>query len=432
MVTTQLLILGNGFDLHCGLKSSYNDFFRNSILDTIGERYGLKHMEAGVSGFWECLLLNYYKVFGESNYNWCDIETIIRDSLWLVVFGERFAESSNINHGLWKSALECTKLNRDPHDESKNMSDMIEKYIFVYCAMFIYNLLASNKDYSEEEKLQLLINQILQELHNFEKRFCKYIRDNIFNPHNGKELNTKYIINAVNLLAQITGFSSADFQDMDDIIDTDEDFEDEEILPYGLSYVEQEEQKLSHDFSRLSYTNILSFNYTNIFDILGVASPCAYSNVHGKLCSVQCTEECNKSSVIFGIDDTLIQSQEINTELRQFSKTYRKMMDTSTPISILPPNNNRSIEIKFYGHSLSEADYSYFQSIFDYYDLYGNNNVSLVFYYSKGYEQNDAIYRLINSYGKTLVNKEQGKNLMHKLLLENRLKIVELLDNVLV
>ena len=35
----QLLILGNGFDLHCGLKSSYKDFFRSEILDTIGERY---------------------------------------------------------------------------------------------------------------------------------------------------------------------------------------------------------------------------------------------------------------------------------------------------------------------------------------------------------------------------------------------------------
>lgn len=104
------------------------------------------------------------------------------------------------------------------------------------------------------------------------------------------------------------------------------------------------------------------------------------------------------------------------------------MTDTSAPLSILPPNNNKPIEIKFYGHSLNEADYSYFQSIFDFYDLYANNNVSLVFYYSEGHEQNDAIYRLINSYGKTLANKDQGKNLMHKLLLENRLKIVELSD----
>ena len=75
---------------------------------------------------------------------------------------------------------------------------------------------------------------------------------------------------------------------------------------------------------------------------------------------------------------------------------------------------------------MSEADYSYFQSIFDYYNLYSNNNVSLLFYYSEGYEQTDAIYNLINEYGKTLSNKEQGKNLLHKLLLENRLKIIKI------
>ena len=101
------------------------------------------------------------------------------------------------------------------------------------------------------------------------------------------------------------------------------------------------------------------------------------------------------------------------------------MFDTSAPTSILPPNN-MPLTIIFYGHSLSKADYSYFQSIFDYYDIYSNNNVSLIFYYSEGYEQTDAIYELINSYGKTLSNKDQGKNLIHKLLLENRLKIEQI------
>ncbi len=102
------------------------------------------------------------------------------------------------------------------------------------------------------------------------------------------------------------------------------------------------------------------------------------------------------------------------------------MLDTSAPINILPSKDNNEIEIKFYGHSLSEADYSYFQSIFDYYNLYSNDKVSLVFYYSKGYEQYEAIYKLINVYGRTLANENQGKNLMHKLLLENRLKIEEI------
>ena len=102
------------------------------------------------------------------------------------------------------------------------------------------------------------------------------------------------------------------------------------------------------------------------------------------------------------------------------------MFDTNNPNNILPKNDGTPIEIKFYGHSLSEADYSYFQSIFDYYHIYDNSNVSLLFYYSEGYEQIDSIYKLINDYGKTMINQDQGKNLIHKLLLENRLKIIKL------
>ena len=82
MHTSQLLVLGNGFDLHCGLKSSYKDFFQSTILDTIGEHYGSRQMKAGVSGFWETLLFGYYKIHsGNTDYNWCDIETIIKDTL---------------------------------------------------------------------------------------------------------------------------------------------------------------------------------------------------------------------------------------------------------------------------------------------------------------------------------------------------------------
>ena len=102
------------------------------------------------------------------------------------------------------------------------------------------------------------------------------------------------------------------------------------------------------------------------------------------------------------------------------------MLSSNDGTHILPAKNNQLIEIKFYGHSLNEADYSYFQSIFDYYNLYENTNVSLIFYYSKGFEQTDKVYQLINTYAKTLSNKDQGNNLTHKLLLENRLKIVEI------
>lgn len=275
-------------------------------------------------------------------------------------------------------------------------------------------------------KLQLLLEHLLQELHNFEKRFCKYIKNNIVNPKNEQIINTPYIINAINLLAELTNFSKPEYETLGKIIDVQAVLEMERTSPNMSISVPKKKNVLDDEFSLLSNTHILSFNYTNLFDILEVESPCVYNNVHGKLCNAACEENCNSSNIIFGIDDVIIQSQNASSELRMFSKTYRKMFDTNTQTSMLPKNNNTPLEIKFYGHSLNSADYSYFQSIFDYYNLYSNSNISLIFYYSKGYEQNDEIYKLINTYGETLSNQKQGKNLIHKLLLENRLKIVEI------
>lgn len=415
MHSSQLLILGNGFDLHCGLKSSYKDFFQSTILDTIGGRYDLQQMKAGVSGFWETLLFGYYTTFGKVNYNWCDIETIIKNTVLAI---------GNRNKGLAFEALESVKRREDPN-EIKSVYGTIEHLIYTNCMSIFYDTLYSGKTYSDNEAYSLLINRILQELHKFERGFCKYIKNNIVNPNNEKEYNTQYIVNAMNLLNTLTGFTDIRYETIDDIIERQEEAYYKPISPTMYQSDWREKHILSQEFSNLHSVNILSFNYTALFDILGVQSPCLYNNVHGKLCMNKCAENCASCNIIFGIDDIVIQSQEENFELHKFSKTYRKMLIADAETSILPKIDNQMVEIKFYGHSLSEADYSYFQSIFDYYNLYENSKVSLMFYYSKGFEQTDEVYRLINTYGKTLSNKDQGKNLTHKLLLENRLKIIE-------
>ena len=414
MHSSQLLILGNGFDLHCGLKSAYKDFFQSTILDTIGGRYGLPQMKAGVSGFWETLLYGYYTTFGKVNYNWCDIETIIKNTVLAI---------GNHNKGLAFEALESVKRREDPN-EIKSVYGTIEHFLYIKCMSIFYDILYSGKTYSDDEAYSLLINRILQELHKFERRFCKYIKDNITNPNNEKEFNTQYIVNAMNLLKTLTGFTDIQYETIDDIIEQQEEEYWEQLSSNTSQLARKEINVLSKEFANLHSVNILSFNYTALFDILGVQSPCLYNNVHGKLCMNKCAENCSTSNIIFGIDDTIVQTQNENSEIHKFSKTYRKMLYANTETRVLPTKDN-ALEIKFYGHSLSEADYSYFQSIFDYYNLYENSKVSLMFYYSKGFEQTDEVYRLINTYGKTLSNKDQGKNLTHKLLLENRLKIIE-------
>lgn len=423
---SQLIIIGNGFDLHCGLKSSYKNFFRNEILNVFSEQCGYPTIKNGCEGFWEELLFHYYLENENCDYLWCEIETIIKTSLFQICFGDDYNLQNIISNGIWKKAFQYAKSLRNIN-EDKNFENAIKNYIFNYLLKFFIANLQYMYNKSDREIMQFVIQHLLEELNNFEIRFCNYIKKQIFDNNNLGQFNENYIVNSMNLFAKIIGIESINYKSIQDIITS------KEIASWGQDISSNTSNHnfkkiniLNESFKSFNFINILSFNYTHIFDILDVKSPCQYNNVHGKICNRKCQMGCRATKIIFGIDDYLIQKNIETKELCQFSKTYRKMSDTMSPINILPNNEDSSLAIKFYGHSLSEADYSYFQSIFDYYNLYSNGKLCLIFYYSKGFEQKDAIYNLINTYGKTLSNPDQGKNLMHKLILENRLKIVEI------
>ncbi|HFE9497204.1 TPA: hypothetical protein ACGAXP_001974, partial [Streptococcus agalactiae] len=151
-------------------------------------------------------------------------------------------------------------------------------------------------------------------------------------------------------------------------------------------------------------------------------------NIHGTL---------NDKNIIFGIDyDSLIDIQkDKNVTLPvEFTKSYRILQNGNIFQYPIP---SELTFIKFYGHGLGEADYSYFQSIFDSINLYSSDTV-LIFYWSC-YNENireqiksqqvHAVHKLIEKYGDTFNNKNHGRNLFTKLQLENRLIIQEILYN---
>ncbi|SEU02785.1 Bacteriophage abortive infection AbiH [Enterococcus malodoratus] len=169
--------------------------------------------------------------------------------------------------------------------------------------------------------------------------------------------------------------------------------------------------------------NVLSFNYTSPFSISGLSTIkiSGLKNVHGSI---------DESNTIFGIDEF----SDAAAEFVKFTKTYRTLSMTKNHSEKLYSKNLQTI--KFFGHSLGEADYSYFQSIFDGIDLYGSD-VKFIFYYSRFHEhENDnnnedelqyqRITKLLKRYGETRENNFHGKNLMHKLILEGRISIVDL------
>lgn len=402
----QLLIIGNGFDLACELKSKYIDFYNSSIKG----KYFFD--PDNVENFWQILLCYYEEKNNKAeSYNWCDIENIINKTLCLINFG--VSPISGLFWSVWNSIKSPTEIT-----DKDYVNDFIMKYCMRFCYKNFFNEISpfSKVKTSLEDKKKAFNNHLLNELKNLEKLFCKYLKS---------QVNDEYYVKAVNLLSDIVNASSS-FKDQ---VAGENNLVNE--LPRFKS-VEELQLKLKSSriiFNCLKHTNILSFNFTRPLRYITEAMFCLFSNVHGKLCiNDKDCEQCSYLDVIFGIDDKVVQSHEESGNIRLFSKTYRTLFRGSKRTVL--PSKNELITVKFFGHSLNEADYSYFQSIFDYYDIY-DSNISLEFYYTQFKpdakdEITDAVYKLINEYGLTLNNKDQGKNMIHKLILENRIRIKEL------
>jgi hypothetical protein len=188
-------------------------------------------------------------------------------------------------------------------------------------------------------------------------------------------------------------------------------------------------------------TTVLSFNYTNPFrESIAQSDAVNIINVHGNL----------KKGIIFGIDGTKCAE---NPLAFPFSKTYR-VITAGTDFgegavraehdSLLRQTTNI---IKFYGHSLGEADYAYFQAVFDSVNLYASDT-KLIFYYKPHHKPGESesnalvlerrarntmasrVTRLLAEYGRTLDNEDHGRNLMHKLMIEGRLEVRLLKDDM--
>lgn len=183
---------------------------------------------------------------------------------------------------------------------------------------------------------------------------------------------------------------------------------------YNLKVIQFYKKLTSNKASR-----VLSFNYTTP-NILGVE----IEHVHGSL---------KNNNIIIGIDSTKLKYEDASF---RFSKTYRKVEQfvENPKKKIVDVLKGGCVEIIFYGHSLNEQDYAYFQTIFDKYELY-DTELKLSFYYSVYSEpeknkikesQVKAVVKLIQTYGQSIDNEYRGGNLLHKLLNEQRLQIREI------
>ena len=101
------------------------------------------------------------------------------------------------------------------------------------------------------------------------------------------------------------------------------------------------------------------------------------------------------TEIIFGIDE--IQKDDNYKELDEFFKSNRRSAKLSEKINKLL--ERQFSKVYFYGHSLADADYTFFEKLFNKIDI-DNSEIKLIFLYSKGYSCEKNVRNLMNRYAK--------------------------------
>lgn len=399
----QLLILGNGFDLACGLDSTYNDFF-----DFIFRK-------GWTNNYWYDIFETLSNDNSLTTNNWSDIETRILLELQNIEF---LYESKIFQIGNY--------LDRENQieDEINDYFSNNSENIFLKPTSIIKTTQTIMNRFENLPPISIVQEELIKDLRTVEFDFCSFLEDQIriaerekdtpFQLHNNSKKYSEYFKKSILLVSYII----RQYNDVEqiyklyDIINSIPNLSSFEELKNRIGNLQYVQSKNKYTLDLPMQSSILSFNYTNPFDNASIR------NIHGNL---------EYGNIIFGIDyDKLVGN--FNHPPTIFSKSYRILKNGN--LSGLEISSNLDF-IKFYGHGLGKADYSYFQAIFDTVDLY-HSNVTLIFYWSaydkyketQIYNENVInVVNLIEEYGKTFTNQDHGRNLLTKLQLENRLKL---------
>lgn len=401
-----LIVIGNGFDLKCKLKSHYEDYsskraenmdsFYKSFLSTLDIVLG--SAELNINELIDVNIMNFLHYF--------DKVSTQEINVWEMIFTiECFDEDEKI--AVKWSDIE--RIIRNYLVTDKGVCKLGEMYKMLQDAAK-KNPLMWSRDV-ETRKIQILIplvNGIIRQRGNTQLANCLATNSKKKSVITRNE-NTFYKF----MFSELKLF--------------EKDFK--KHLQRELSSVQESYQRYANILMSKVSTNpidktyIMNFNFTNPFiDFVT-------NNVHGSLFST------GTSDIIFGIDVSHKKDEEGNidfvSQAFRFSKTFRKLsQDSSQDIYDLPSREDLK-EIIFFGHSLGKEDYAYFQTLFDYYDLY-SGNIKIKFKCSRYLEktidevlleEQEKAFKLLDYYGATMVNKDWGRNLAHKLLLEKRLSI---------
>lgn len=449
---SHLLIIGNGFDLQCGLHTTYADFFK--------DRFGLGELKEQdkISEFYNEVQVP--KISRNEKIKDEDVNKMVKEILITsfnkILGPNNKAESyiQNKNYTKWDLLFLCEKILYEKvilNTDSKHMKDTINNWASVETFIFdivtwifkdanwkgrygmpnsfkerfkkyilkgkeneyltdfqtvverCYSIIEFNNFDTEINKLAV---NMLNDLNEFEAEFAQFIMKEI-------EQREGYKSNARRLIERIlypTGIANVWF--------TENASTTLDVLNFNYSLNSDDGQQIEKDFYDLAHLKINS-----------------WTNIHGVA-----NKDPKFPKIIFGIDNRDIFEEngkdkklDFNDPRIIFTKSFRLMDNHINDIRNHQFQNKVDV-ISFYGHSLGEADYSYFESIFDKYDIY-HKNVKIEFYYypgnsgtkeeekKKAREFMEDVYKLLTRYGNT-ISADHGLNMVNRLMLEERLSVL--------
>lgn len=438
-----LLVIGNGFDCQCELKSTYYDFLieiirnneKNKAEDEKILSEYLDYIEYCSSKFEINNLSQIY--FRNSQIEELNIwyliflyKKLLMEKDWNFIESQIFQEITEDNDGLnIFSKVSFGILTRYLFDNSLDSNvKLVFSNLDYNLLPNIYNVLAYNLykkiNNKKHNNIDIVYKNLISELDVWKEINEKKILD-IENDDNSNEkiriniLEEKKLINCIAevLLEELKEVECDFIMYLKNEIKTQNNYLDnaKNLAKYILKFNENVN------------CNIISFNYTNPWEedvnfrdtSINVN---LVKNIHGTL---------ENNSIIFGVDDNKIDA---SSEGYRFTKVSRIMgMNAagkveSVPIkSILTPSIEKVI---FYGHSLSDADYGYFRMIFD--EYVKKENVCFEFCYTvfEGTTEKNEIIKLREGisrlFGRYEKENYERKYILKDLNLNNRIKFREI------
>lgn len=354
-LTNVKVVLGNGFDLHCGLRTTYNDFFRfnfkkiihiKKLFDEYEKRetfnVNFSDPKNNLINTWDVFFaLN--KIFDIENKNWCDIERLIYSSL--VPYDKDLSDTKTIVIGLGS----------DINWNHINSLIFSGRTATNYLDRFIVEFIKARAGF-KGIKLNNFYRFLLLELKEFEKNFGEFIYRQFHIKYletcNGGMvfLNTNYLNNAVYTINELAN--------ADNIVAIDS---------FNFSVIEK-------DSIKEKFHNINGTYESPIFGVDTRFSPEEPRYIFAKT------------------------SRRIDSDMA--GETFDKKVDFSNLV--------------IYGHSLNEADYSYFFPVFDKLNLLDSTATGVVvfaysIYKEKLFEKIESELRM--SISKIVLEYAKSKNI---------------------